>query len=695
MTNTVEELKTFSKILYDSDDIVELRYIADKCKIIRDWLPAKHLPDFADTLLMHNGYEYNIYAGANPRRAGGLSKDENVPLARCLFADFDHIETADGESVWDVVRKIIEKSGLPSPTLAINSGHGIHVYWRLSQPIKDMAEWRRLQESLINVLGSDPVIKNPERIMRLPGFLNTKSEPFVPCFILEADKTKIYPVDEIESILQIPDEPKYGNLTKNFNHNIQTKSDQERALDCLASISSCRADDYGDWIIVGMALHHCGLNCSVWDDWSKQSQKYKPGECDKKWESFGKGGGSNVTLGTLVHIAKEDDPRFKATKTSSVTTTTGSFPGTTSVMETTSPESILDGVSGVYEDIINGKRQAIDWPWPQLSKLSKSLINSSITVLCGSPGASKSFMLLQACLYWHQAGVKVALYALEEDREFHLMRVLAQITGKPELSPSGMDWVKDHPDEVRVILKTNGDLLGSFGKRIWQRESTTISLVDAAKWIEDRAKEGCRIIAIDPITIVESKEPWIDDKLFIGRVGKIATDYNCSVIVVSHPVKDVSNPDMSQLAGSTAYSRFVQNILWLDHENEEQQSEIMESDQIVYNVTHNRVLHILKARHGRGSGKRLAMIFNDSLCLEELGLIVSGSQDNDNQESLNYRADVRFKTAEANENAARAKERSAEINKAAVETAERGKTERVMIKSEAKVMLPLDSKKQA
>jgi RecA-family ATPase len=400
-------------------------------------------------------------------------------------------------------------------------------------------------------------------------------------------------------------------------------------------------------------------------------------------------------LGTLLHIAKKDDPGFKATKTSIITTTTDSATGTTSVTETTNPESIFDGVSDVYESIINGKRQAIEWPWPQLSKLSKSLINGSVTVLCGSPGASKSFMLLQACLFWHQAGVKVALYALEEDREFHLMRVLAQITGKPELSPSGMDWVKDHPDEVRDILKTNGDLLGSFGKRIWQRESTTMTLVEAAGWVEERAKDGCRIIAIDPITIVESKEPWIDDKRFIGHVGKIATDYKCSVIVVSHPVKSKSNPDMSQLAGSTAYSRFVQNILWLDHENEEQQSEIMESDLSICEVPHNRTLHILKSRHGRGSGKRLAMKFNDSLCLEELGLIVSDSQGNDHQENLNHRADLRFKTAEANEKAARARERSAEINKVAVETAERGKTEREKMKLEAKTILPLDNNKQS
>ena len=41
----------------------------------------------------------------------------------------------------------------------------------------------------------------------------------------------------------------------------------------------------------------------AWDEWSQQSAKYKPGECDYKWQSFREKG---VTLGTLYYFARLD-----------------------------------------------------------------------------------------------------------------------------------------------------------------------------------------------------------------------------------------------------------------------------------------------------------------------------------------------------------------------------------------------------
>jgi len=61
-------------------------------------------------------------------------------------------------------------------------------------------------------------------------------------------------------------------------------------------------DSYDEWIKVGMALKHEGADCSVWDDWSRRSSKYKEGECAKKWRTFNR---NEVTGGTLFHIACE------------------------------------------------------------------------------------------------------------------------------------------------------------------------------------------------------------------------------------------------------------------------------------------------------------------------------------------------------------------------------------------------------
>lgn len=59
-----------------------------------------------------------------------------------------------------------------------------------------------------------------------------------------------------------------------------------------------------EWIAVGMALKEEGFPCSVWDEWSKNDTRYKPGECERKWTGFN-GSGTPVKGGTIVQMAKD------------------------------------------------------------------------------------------------------------------------------------------------------------------------------------------------------------------------------------------------------------------------------------------------------------------------------------------------------------------------------------------------------
>ena len=61
---------------------------------------------------------------------------------------------------------------------------------------------------------------------------------------------------------------------------------------------------YQEWINVGMALQAEGYDYSVWDNWSRADHRYHPGECERKWRTFG-GCGSPIKGGTIVQMAKE------------------------------------------------------------------------------------------------------------------------------------------------------------------------------------------------------------------------------------------------------------------------------------------------------------------------------------------------------------------------------------------------------
>lgn len=89
------------------------------------------------------------------------------------------------------------------------------------------------------------------------------------------------------------------------NHkNEQLLSNIDWALSYLQALDSNRADDYDEWLAVGMALHSVDDSLlSEWDAWSQQSSKYKAGVCDRKWHSFKRTG---VSIGSLAHMAKSD-----------------------------------------------------------------------------------------------------------------------------------------------------------------------------------------------------------------------------------------------------------------------------------------------------------------------------------------------------------------------------------------------------
>ena len=82
-------------------------------------------------------------------------------------------------------------------------------------------------------------------------------------------------------------------------------------------LSHVEPDEYETWLRVGMALKSDlgddGLN--LWAGWSRQSDKFKYGECEKKWRGFDDEG--RISLGTLYYLACEGGYRPQGGRPSS------------------------------------------------------------------------------------------------------------------------------------------------------------------------------------------------------------------------------------------------------------------------------------------------------------------------------------------------------------------------------------------
>jgi P4 family phage/plasmid primase-like protien len=77
-------------------------------------------------------------------------------------------------------------------------------------------------------------------------------------------------------------------------------------------LSEKRAEDYHDWVRVGLVLHNIDNSLlSAWIDFSKKcSKKFKDGECEKAWRTMkNPSTGNLLTIRSLAFWAKQDDPK--------------------------------------------------------------------------------------------------------------------------------------------------------------------------------------------------------------------------------------------------------------------------------------------------------------------------------------------------------------------------------------------------
>ncbi len=187
--DTLSQCIDFLGAIFEPEDIIEFRPLPPSAG--RRWSPLAEIPDIVEWLHRVNADEQlrvHAYFGANPRKEKGASQAEGVKLARCLFADFD------GGTDYEDAMSRIKGAGLPWPTAILESGGGIHAWWRLDQPMTDAEAWHVRMKAIAAALGSDQSICDWPRIMRLPGFVNWKHEQRPYSVLKDCDATRVYPL---------------------------------------------------------------------------------------------------------------------------------------------------------------------------------------------------------------------------------------------------------------------------------------------------------------------------------------------------------------------------------------------------------------------------------------------------------------------------------------------------------------------
>jgi len=281
-------------------------------------------------------------------------------------------------------------------------------------------------------------------------------------------------------------------------------------------------------------------------------------------------------------------------------------------------------VAALVDDAIAGRRRIVGWPWPALHALTRALSPATVTLLVAHPGATKSFALLQAAQWWHEHGERVAVLELEDGRAFHLRRAIAQHAGEGEFTSD--EWCRDHPETARDIAARSAAWADSFGACIHELPGDVQpTMQTVGDWIEQQADAGKRIIAVDPLSIVEARrDQFIHDQRFIARVKRIVEQAGCSLVLVMHPRKNSDGMTTDDIAGGAAFGRLAQTVIWLEFCKSPRTVTVRDTTcELPVNVEVNRIAHLVKTRIGRGQGSRIGYHFDGAtLRLREHGAIM-------------------------------------------------------------------------
>ncbi len=141
---------------------------------------TEELCDYADAMV-HKGYDA-YFALASFKDSDEGRTNVNAEHLGSFFVDIDCGLGKPYEDQQEGIKALIEfvkVSGMPKPTVLVNSGRGLHAYWVPEQPLPK-EEWKPLAEALKALchkhgLHADPAVTaDIARILRVPETLNFK-----------------------------------------------------------------------------------------------------------------------------------------------------------------------------------------------------------------------------------------------------------------------------------------------------------------------------------------------------------------------------------------------------------------------------------------------------------------------------------------------------------------------------------------
>lgn len=280
----------------------------------------------------------NLYLSRNP-----FTKNGQVAGISGFTLDVDKVrEPKDRATTEDELRGTltlaakINKDFGNSGTLA-TSGNGALLLFPFDETVHESLEQfteqaKRFEKQIIEKFQIPGVridaTNYAKAILRLMGTPNVKDQDpkrwryarFISKPVFRAKRSRVLEaikgisLSQSVSVPALVGETSQASGTGMAGPNVDSENDARRlgptarlalAEASIQRLSVERVNNYDDWIKCGIALKEFGsAGLQIWRDWSRKSPKYRDGDCEAKWNTFGFQ--PSLTVGSLKYWADQD-----------------------------------------------------------------------------------------------------------------------------------------------------------------------------------------------------------------------------------------------------------------------------------------------------------------------------------------------------------------------------------------------------
>lgn len=610
--------KKLISFFMDNSDIIELRRIHPDRKGYypkSSWVKFGEMGREIEALQEDNKNGYGIYYGLLPRSSDGGRKDEDCMPGRVIWADFDGVGCQEAKT-------LAEERGFLPASAVVNSGHGCHLYWFISEP-QEPARIADLVRAYAKDLGSDPSVANPSRIFRLPGFINTK-EPRELSEIIELDGFS-YEMADLERVAKkpaiiaesplVPFKADFSDFGKN----------------------AVRAATYCDKIAGSgaggrtAALYRVAAVCS--NDFSLNDS-----EALEIMLSF------DARKNSPPIQSDNDYPKDEIARILANAKRYKKKPsGTKAIisMPKSEPIKIKKGAKsdGVESDLQRRQRLKRDGTLGviKFDNFKRLISRSSLgrrgqyCVVAGPEGEGKSIFAMNLCLSAYFSGEKFAYLPLEDTRAEWQERALAILSR--DWSPVNTD--QKSVDRTDFLIKQYDEVIQQLSENVYEnpmkvdiddidKEVELVTPESVLDWVKE-VREKADVIVIDCLSqiVFNSREQHRGEGEFVIKLEALAKGK--LIILVCHTRRRDSrerkaNPHSDDVQGSKMIMRRAHvGFILITHN--EKSSSVFRHGGCRESVDHERTVFITKARNGDGKNTAYAYTMGDGGQFSEIGTI--------------------------------------------------------------------------